>query len=154
MNQELLRMGLLSPEMYADSSMVKANVNCYGLSRRGMTVDEFKEQAIEENGCLCWPVPRLTTKELSTGRLSTSRMPGGRLSLSPVDTGVRWRSTGPGKPPGLSYKEKAIADRGGFILARGVTHASTVEWKAVPQLLGQIPSPAGAADGRHRPQRR
>ena len=78
----------------------------------------------------------------------------GRLSLSPVDTGVRWRSTGPGKPSGLNYQEKAIADRGGFILARGVTHASTGEWKAVPQLLGQIPSPAGAADGRHRPQRR
>ena len=45
-----LRMGLLSPELHVDSSMVKANVNSYGLSRSGMTVEEFQQQAIEENG--------------------------------------------------------------------------------------------------------
>ncbi len=50
LNQELLRMGLLSPEMYANSSMVKANVNNFGLSRSDLSVGEFKEQAIEENG--------------------------------------------------------------------------------------------------------
>ena len=43
-------MGLLSPELYVDSSMVKANVNSDGLSRSGMTVEEFKEQAIKANG--------------------------------------------------------------------------------------------------------
>ena len=43
-------MGLLSPELYVDSSMVKANVNSYGLSRTGMTVEEFQQQAIKENG--------------------------------------------------------------------------------------------------------
>ena len=43
LNEELLRMGLLSPELYTDSSMVKANVNNFGLSRSGMTVEEFKE---------------------------------------------------------------------------------------------------------------
>ena len=50
LNQELIRMGLLSAELYADSSAVKANVNSYGPSRCGMTVEEFKEQAIETNG--------------------------------------------------------------------------------------------------------
>ena len=50
LNQELLRMGLLSPELYVDSSMVEASVNSYGLSRSGMTVEEFKEQVVEENG--------------------------------------------------------------------------------------------------------
>ena len=50
LNEELLRLGLLSPEMYADSSLVKANVNSHQLSRSGLTVAEFRERAIEENG--------------------------------------------------------------------------------------------------------
>ena len=36
LNQEVLQMGLLLPELYVDFSMVKANVNSYGLSRSGM----------------------------------------------------------------------------------------------------------------------
>ena len=36
--------------MYADSSLVKANVNSHQLARSGLTVEEFREQAIEENG--------------------------------------------------------------------------------------------------------
>ncbi len=50
LNQELIRMGLLSAELYADSSTVKSNVNSYGHCRHGMTVEDFKEQAIETNG--------------------------------------------------------------------------------------------------------
>lgn len=50
LNDELPRLGMLSPEMYVDASLVKANVSEYGLQPGGMTVAEFKEQAIEENG--------------------------------------------------------------------------------------------------------
>ena len=50
LNQELLRLGLLSPEMYVDSSLVKAKVSGYDLAPSGLTVAEFKEQAIEVNG--------------------------------------------------------------------------------------------------------
>ena len=50
LNQELLRLGLLSPETYVDSSLVKANMSGYDLVPSGMTVAEFKEQAIEVNG--------------------------------------------------------------------------------------------------------
>ena len=32
-------------------------------------------------------------------------------------------------------------DRGGFILSRGVTHASDGEWKALPNLLEHLPLP-------------
>ena len=49
-NEELLRLGLVSKQMYADSSLVKANVCDRGLARSGMTVDEFKDRAVEENG--------------------------------------------------------------------------------------------------------
>ena len=43
LNDELLRMGLLSPEMYADGSVVKANVSSHDLSRSGRTVEEFQD---------------------------------------------------------------------------------------------------------------
>ena len=36
--------------MYADSSLVKANVNSHQLSRSGLTVEEFRQRAIDENG--------------------------------------------------------------------------------------------------------
>ena len=36
LNEELRRLGLLSPEMYADSSLVKADVNSHQLSRSGV----------------------------------------------------------------------------------------------------------------------
>ena len=49
LTQELLHLGLLSREMYLDSTLAKANVSGYGLAPGGMTVAEFKEQAIEEN---------------------------------------------------------------------------------------------------------
>ena len=46
----MLRLGLLWPEMYVDSSLVKANVNSHELSRSGLTVTEFQDRAVEENG--------------------------------------------------------------------------------------------------------
>ena len=65
----------------------------------------------------------------------------GHLPLSPVGTDARWRTSRPSKPPELNYQDNAIVDRGGFILSRGVTHASEREWKALPQLLEHLPLP-------------
>ena len=48
LNEELLRLGLRSPEMYAVSSLVKANVHSRHLSRSGLTVDEFRGRATGE----------------------------------------------------------------------------------------------------------
>ena len=63
----------------------------------------------------------------------------GFLPLSPAGTDSRWRTSRPGKPPGLNYQDNAIVDRGGFILSLGVTHASEGEWKALPHLLEHLP---------------
>ena len=139
LNAELLRMGLLSPDLYADSSLVKANVNNYGLSRCGMTVEEFKEQAIEANGLFV--LPGATTGEDGVGHEEVRYFqdPQGRLPLNPVDTDARWRTSRPGKSPDLHYQENVIVEGGGFILSRGVTHASEGEWKALPALLELLP---------------
>ena len=48
-NEELLRLGLLSRQVYADSSLVRANVSSNWLSPSGMSVDGFKEKADEDN---------------------------------------------------------------------------------------------------------
>ena len=132
-------MGLLSPELYVDSSMVKANVNSYGLSRSGMTVEEFKEQATLANGLFVLSNTTIDGDGVGHEEVRYFQDPQGRLPLSQVDTDARWRTTRPGKPSGLNYQENVIADRGGFILARGITHASIGEWKAVPQLLERLP---------------
>ena len=118
LNQELLGMGLLSPELYVDSSMVKANVNSYGLSRSDMTVEEFKEQTIEANGLLV--LSNMTIDEDGVGHEEVRYFqdPQGRLPLSPVDTDARWRKSKPGKPSGLHYQENVVVDGGGFILSR------------------------------------
>ena len=146
LNQELLRMGLLSPEMYADSSMVKANVNNFGLSRSDLSVEEFKEQAIEENGLFVLASSTVDDEGVEHQEVSHFQDAKGQLPLSPVDTDARWRTTRSGKPSGLNYQENVIVDLGGFIVARGVTHASEGEWKALPELLEKLPlSPVSLA---------
>ena len=101
LNSELLRLGMLSREMYVDFTLVKANVSGYELAPSDMTVDEFKEQAIEENGL--FKIMETTVDEDGVER-ETARyfqIPKGRLPLNPVDTAARWRTTMAGKASGL-----------------------------------------------------
>ena len=51
LNGELLHLGMLSPETYVDSRLIKANVNSRDLSPSGLMVEKFKERAIEATGC-------------------------------------------------------------------------------------------------------
>ena len=139
LNQELLRMGLLAPELYVDSSLVKANVSSYGLTSSGMTVEEFRQQAIEENGLFTVTGTTVDGDGVEHEQVRYFQSPEGRLPLNPVDTDARWRTSRPGKLSGLHYQENVIVDLGGLIVARGVTHASQGEWKAVPDLLDQLP---------------
>ena len=132
-------MGLLSPEMYADSSMVKANVNNFGLSRSDLSVEEFKEQSIEENGLFVLTSSTADDEGVEHQEVRYFQDARGQLPLSPVDTDARWRTTRSGKPSGLNYQENVVVDLGGFIVARGVSHASEGEWKALPELLEKLP---------------
>ena len=139
-NEELLRLGLLSRQMYADSSLVRANVSGRNLSPSGMSVEEFREKAVEENGLFVlreWKVDE-NSEERESVRYYQD--PKGRLRLSSVDTDARWRTTGRRDTKGkLHYQETVIVERGGFIVARRATHASEGEWKAVDGMLRQLP---------------
>ncbi len=124
LNDELLRLGMLSPEMYVDASLVKANVSGYGLEPSGLTVAEFKEQAIEENGLFVLTTTTVDDDGIEHENVRHFQSPEGRMPLNPVDTDARWRTTRAGKASGLQYQENVIVDLGGFILSRGVTYAS------------------------------
>ncbi len=139
LNDELLRWGMLSPEMYVDASLVKANVSGYGLQPSGMTVAEFKEQAVEENGLFVLTTTTVDDDGVEQENVRYFQSPEGRLPLNPVDTDARWKTTRARQASGLQYQENVIVDLGGFILSRGVTHASERESKAVPDLLERLP---------------
>lgn len=139
LNEELLRLGLLSPEMYADASLVKANASSFGLVSSGMTVAEFEDLAVEENGLFVLTETAVNESGLDSEEIRYYQDPKGRLPLNPVDTDARWRTGSSKRPAELCYQDNLIVDLGGFIVARGVTHASEGEWKAVPDLLEQLP---------------
>ena len=139
-NEELLRLGLLSRQMYADSSLVRANVSSNSLAHSGMSVEEFRAKAVEENGSFV--VRERDIEEDGEERESVSyyQDPKGQIPLSPADTDARWRTAGRRDTKGkLHYQENVIVERGGFIVARKVTHASEGEWKAVGRMLKRLP---------------
>ena len=135
-NEELLRLRLLSRQMYADSSLVRANVSGRNLLSSGMSVEEFRDEAVEENGLF---VLREREEGEEQESVSYYQDPKGQLRLSPVDTDARWRNTGRRTKGKLYYQENVIVERGGFIVARRATHASEGEWKAVDGMLRQLP---------------
>ena len=104
LNQELPHLGLLSREMYVDSTLVKANVSGYGLALSGMTVAEFKEQAIEENGLFMITGTAVDGDGVEHETARYFQSPGARMPLNPVDTDARWRTPGPAGPRGYSTR--------------------------------------------------
>ena len=102
LNDELLRLAMLSPEMYVDASLVKANVSGYGLQPSGTTVAEFKERAIEENGLFLLTEAAIDDDGVGHENVRYFQSPEGRMPLSPVDTDARWRTTRAGKDVGIA----------------------------------------------------
>ncbi len=122
-----------------------------------MSVAEFKEQAIEGNGLFVLTEIAVDDAGVEHEKVRHFQSPEGRMPLNPVDTDAHWKTTRAGKASGLQYEENVIVDLGGFILSRGVTHASERESKAVARLLEGLPLPlvslaadTGYSDGRLR----
>ena len=147
LNEELLRLGLLSPEMYADSSLVKANVNSHQLSRSGLSVAEFRERAIEENGLFVLSESKTDENGVEWEETRHFQDSKGHLPLSPVDTDARWRTSRPGKPPGLNCQDNAIVDRGGFILVPGSNPRLGRGMEGLARPLGAASPSAQHSDG-------
>lgn len=138
-NQELLRLGLLSPKMYADSTLVKANVCDRELFPSDMTVEEFQEKAVKENGLFVITEVKKDEGGLLRDEKKYYQDARGRAPLSPVDLDARWRTHRHNEPTRLCYLENAIVDENGFIIARSATRSSEKETKIVPKLLAGLP---------------
>ena len=132
-------MELLSDQMYADSSLVRANVGAHNLSRSGMSVDEFRNKAVEENGLFVLKESKVDENGVESERVRYFQDPKGRAPISTVDTDARWSTNSPNKRPELHYKENVIVDGGGFILARRATRGSDGDWNPAHDMLQQIP---------------
>ncbi len=97
-----MRLGLLTRQMYVDSSLVRAKVSGKELSPSGMRVEEndlfvLREEHFEVYG---------EEKE----SVSYYQDPKGRLPLSPVDTDAGWRTARNDKRAHLHYQENIIVE--------------------------------------------
>ncbi len=138
-NKELLRLGLLSRQMYIDSSLVRANVSGHYLSPSGMSVDEFKEKAVEGNSLFVLRERQVDEDGEESVRVRFFQDSKGRMPLGDVDTDARWRTKRRDKRPDLHCHENVIVERGGFIVARKATHASEGDCRPVVKMLEQLP---------------
>lgn len=130
-------MGLLSSQVYADSTLVRANVSCTGLEKTNKKTEEFIEEVQKENELFVLK----EAKEAEDGSLRVETKyyqdSRGKMPLNPVDLDARWRSKG--EPAKLCYGQHIIVDRGGFILGERVTHSTEVDYQAVLPLLDELP---------------
>ena len=72
-----------------------------------MTVAEFKEQVIQENGLFKLTETTVGDDGVEHEEVRYFQSPEGRL-LSTVDTDARWRTSRTGRASGLQYQENAI----------------------------------------------
>ena len=127
-NQELLRMGMLSKQLYVDSSLVRANLALHNLYPSGLTIEQFQAKAIAENGLFVLEEEKGeddvgkpsdgTYRQLSRRYFQDAK---GRVQLSPVDLSARrrplWRRRSSHM---LSYEDNIAVDGNGFILLASV----------------------------------
>lgn len=148
LNHELARAGVLSEQVYTDSSLVSAAVSGRELAPTNMPAEEFARAASEENGLFVTREAVAERRLVGRGRKVRGRVvrlvrryfqdPKGRLPLHPRDPDARWRTLN-GKPARLAYKQHLMVDDRGFILAQAVTHATARDADSVPGLMKEAP---------------
>lgn len=142
LNAELLRLGLLSPRMYVDSTAIEAKVRTASLERTALSPKEFSQQAVQQEGVFILREKKPAV--LEEGRPASLRClryqdDQGRLPLSPVDPEARWRRPSKERRAVLGYKENVIVDKSGFILARGVTPGTASDPEGAEALVNRLP---------------
>ena len=113
-NEEPRRLGLLSRQMCADSSLVRANVSERNLYPSGMSLREFRDRAVEENGLFVLRKRGVGKDGEDRRNIIYYQDTKGRLPWSPVGTDARWRTTRHDKCAHLHYQGNAIVERGGI----------------------------------------
>ena len=139
LNEQLLKLGLLSSRVYADSSLIRANVSSGSLEPSGLEPEEFARRATEDNGLFM--LKQVHEGDVGPDRIEVRRYQDakGKLPISPVDPDARWSKHSRRQQARLYHKDNIIADESGFILARGVTHANLPDTECLAPLLDRLP---------------
>ena len=97
--EELLKLGLLSRQMYADSSLVRAYVGGHNLSHSGMSVDEFRDKSVEENGLFALRERKVDGNGVESERVRYFQYSRCRSPLNEADIDARWSANKRNKRP-------------------------------------------------------
>ena len=153
-NQRLYVLGLVSDQVYSDSTLLKAHVDETHLSSTSLTVEEFVKKAVKENdiylestetktGGSVIDKSRLLSGQDEISVVETKRYQDskGKLPLSPVDPDARWQAKSKREKAHLCYKGNLLVDDEGFILAEEVTFSTCSDSQAAEKLIQTLPSP-------------
>jgi transposase len=142
-NQRLYELGLVSDQVYCDSTLLKAHVDESSLSPTSLTTEEFVKKVIRENGV---HLERIETKgggenNISVVETKCYQDSKGKLPLSPVDPDARWQAKSKKERAHLSYKDNLVVDDEGFILAEKMTLSTCSDPQGAEELIEALPTP-------------
>jgi len=140
-NQGLYELGLVSDQVYCDSTLLKAHVDETHLSSTNLTPEEFVKQVIQENDIY---LESKETKVAGSDKISVWETKcyqdsKGKLPLSPVDPEARWQAKSKKQKAHLSYKDNLVVDDEGFILAEKITSSTCSDPQGAKELIETIP---------------
>jgi transposase len=154
-NQRLYELGLVSSQVYSDSTLLKAHVDESGLSPTRLTIEEFVKTAIKENDVYLEPVEAKVDgvvqssppeDKISMVKIKSYQDSKGQLPLSPVDSDARWQAKSKKERAHLCYKDNLLVDDEGFILAEEVTFSTCSDPQVAEKLIETLPThPASLA---------
>ncbi len=148
-NQKLYELGLVSDQVYCDSTLLKAHVDETHLSSTSLTPEEFVKQVIQENNVYLESLETKISDEIQgspseesisvvkTKRYQDSK---GKLPLSSVDPDARWQAKSKKDRAHLCYKDNLVVDDGGFILAEEVTFSTCSDPQVAEKLIETLPA--------------
>jgi len=142
-NQRLYELGLVSDQVYSDSTLLKAHVDESRLSPTRLTIEEFVKTAIQENDVYLEPIEIKAEGEdkISMVKTKSYQDSNGQLPLSPVDPDARWQAKSKKERAHLCYKDNLVVDDGGFILAEEVTFSTCSDPQVAEKLIETLPTP-------------
>jgi transposase len=141
-NQRLYKLGLVSDQVYSDSTLLKAHVDEIRLSPTSLTTEEFVKKAIQENDIYLEPEETKAGGEdkISVVKTKCYQDSKGKLPLSPVDVDARWQAKSKREKVHLSYKDNLLVDDEGFILAERITFSTRSDPEVAEELIQTLPS--------------
>jgi transposase len=140
-NQRLYELGLVTDQVYCDSTLLKAHVDETRLSPTNLTPEEFVKKVMQENDIYLEPIETKAggQDKISVVETKCYQDSKGKLPLSPVDPDARWQAKSKREKARLSYKDNLVVDDEGFILAEKMTSSTCSDPQGAEELIEALP---------------